>query len=358
MKISVLVPSVRPDVLPFAIRSILRQTWQEWELIVIAQGTYTALEATLAEVAQGDPRVRAVRMAELGVSRARNMGLTHIDGDIVAMMDDDCEAQEDWLSVLAEIFASRPDIGMVSGALIPPKVKYGRIWFCPTVEIPEVLYDPMLPPYHPPPGWKFVTANLAVRRDIALCAGPFDPYLGAGGCFCAGEDPDWGMRLERMGVKMLTTPRSVVHHTYGVRYGLEAVMRIKRGYARGNGALAAKLTLMGSPAGRKWLAQNRRECLLEPLLNPRLVHRLYSLYFFEKAYRECLSDFYVDENCLLQPRSMKSISPQRLSSRSLVNNTVSPLIASSNEAELRGENKSDASVMPAKEGATVQEAKS
>lgn len=312
MKISVLVPSIRPDVLPFAIRSILRQTWLDWELIIVAQGQFPALETTIAEVAQGDPRVRWVRMSEMGVSRARNMGLTHVTGDIVAMMDDDCEAREDWLSVLVEIFSGNPHIGMVSGALIAPKVKLGRLYFCPCVEIPEVLFDPILTPRQPPPGWKFVTANLAVRSEIAACAGPFDPYLGAGAHFCAGEDPDWGMRLERMGVRMLATPRSVVYHTYGVRYGFKAVLNIIRNYARGNGALAAKLTLMGDQGGKQWRTEYRRECLLSPVVElrfHRLVHTLIRLVNFERAYRECLANFYVDENALLQPCITQEIRP-------------------------------------------------
>lgn len=303
MKISVLIPSIRPDALPFAIRSILRQQFTDWELIIVAQGTYPELEATVEAVTHGDARVRCIRMEQMGVSLARNAGIAHMTGDVVAMMDDDCEAREDWLAVLAEIFTANPEIGMVSGALIAPKPKFGRIYLCPFVDPPETLYDPALTPRQPPRGWKFVTANLSVRSEIARQAGPFDAFLGTGGYFCAGEDPDWGMRLERMGVKMFATPRSVVYHTYGIRYGLKAVMKLSRAYARGNGALAGKLTLMGDPHGKEWLKQNRRECLLDPLLNLRL-HRLpftlNRLRYFEAAYQECLTQFCVDEMDLLQ----------------------------------------------------------
>jgi glycosyltransferase involved in cell wall biosynthesis len=305
MKISVLVPSIRPDALPFAIRSVLHQRWADWELLIVAQGAYPALEATVRQAGGGDGRVRCIRLHQMGVSSARNAGLAHASGDIVAMMDDDCEAREDWLAVLAQCFVDHPEVGMVSGALTPPKPKRGRLYMCPTVDPPETLYDPGLTPNKPPEGWKFVTANCAVRRDIALCAGPFDTYLGTGGYFCAGEDPDWGMRLERMHVKMYATPRAVVYHTYGIRYGLRAVIRMSQAYARGNGALAGKLTLMGDPRGREWLCMTRRECIQDTLLELRL-HRLpfalNRLRVFEAAYQECVTNFRVDSEDLLQLR--------------------------------------------------------
>ena len=258
----------------------------------------------------GISRIRCIRLHQMGVSSARNAGLAHASGDIVAMMDDDCEARQDWLTVLAQCFSDYPDVGMVSGALTPPKPRPGKLYMCPTVDPPETLYDPTLTPNKPPEGWKFVTANCAVRRDIALCAGPFDIYLGTGGHFCAGEDPDWGMRLERMRVKMYATPRAVVYHTYGIRYGLRAVIRMSQAYARGNGALAGKLTLMGDPRGREWLCATRRECTRDILLELRL-HRLpfalNRLRVFEAAYQECITNFRVDAEDLLQPRRSASL---------------------------------------------------
>ncbi len=305
MKITVFVPSIRPDTLPAAIGSILRQQWTNWELLVVGQGDYPTLEATLKQAGGGDRRIRCARLPGLGVSLARNAGVAQARGDVVAMMDDDCQAREDWLAVIAQTFHAHPDAGLVSGALVAPRPTPGRVWMCPSVAPPHALYDPALTPNRPPNGWTFVTANCAVRRHVACDVGPFDPYLGTGGHFSAGGDTDWGMRLERAKVKMVSTPDSVVYHTYGIRYGLRAVLRMSRAYARGNGAVAGKLTLQGDLRGAEWLKQTRQECTVGAL-HPARLHRmpfsLNRLHHFQAAYDECMTRFRVDERGLLQSR--------------------------------------------------------
>ena len=81
-----------------------------------------------------------------------------------------------------------------------------------------------------------------MRAGLAAVVGPWDEHLGAGAEFPAGEDTDYKLRLEALGVRMLATPRSVIHHSSGRRVAREA-WRSQRNYAFGNGALAAKLTL-------------------------------------------------------------------------------------------------------------------
>jgi hypothetical protein len=97
------------------------------------------------------------------------------------------------------------------------------------------------------------------------------------------------LRMEMLGVPMRTTPQVVVNHTYGVRSGLGAVLRLRRAYAEGNGALAAKLTLMGDPRGKEWLRINLISDLKRPLFGLR------HFYLYWRAYRRCLRDFLVDE---------------------------------------------------------------
>ena len=306
MRISVFVPTIRPDTLPFAIRSILRQTWPDWVLTVVAQGPYPTLEATVAQAGHSDPRIRILRMPRYGVSHARTAGVMGADGHIIAMMDDDCEAREDWLEVVAEMFAAQPEIGVVGGAVRMPPATQRRIHMCPLLEPGDSVYDPALSLHHPPKGWDFITANVAVRRELAQSIGEFDPYLGTGSRFSAGEDTDWRLRLESAKIKMAVTSRSVVTHTYGVRYGMKAVMQMSRAYARGNGAVAGKLTLMGDPRGEQWLRQTVGQWWLESLqtLRPhRLPFAILRARHFREAYHECVTQFCVNEHGLLEAKS-------------------------------------------------------
>ena len=62
---------------------------------------------------------------------------------------------------------------------------------------------------------------------MAKRLGTFDECLGAGADFPAAEDTDYKLRLEAAGIRMLTTPRAAVVHTYGVRKGW-AILRSHR----------------------------------------------------------------------------------------------------------------------------------
>ena len=57
-------------------------------------------------------------------------------------------------------------------------------------------------------------------------------------------------------IKMGSTPSAIVTHTHGYRYGIKAVIQHSRNYASGNGALAAKMTLMGDPRGSQLVSFN------------------------------------------------------------------------------------------------------
>jgi hypothetical protein len=103
---------------------------------------------------------------------------------------------------------------------------------------------------------------------------------------------------------MLTTPRSRILHSSGVRSG-RAALRSQRNYALGNGALAGKQSLGGDPRGRLWLRETRRRCLTawaRRLRPDRLPVDLRHLLWFEIGYRRCRRHFLVDANGLLRRR--------------------------------------------------------
>lgn len=288
-----------------ALTSIQHQTWGDWELIVIGQGSDMAVRDMVEAVASRDERVRYVHVPRPGLSRARNRGIAAAKGEIVAMMDDDCEADAKWLATIAGCFVAEPEVGLIGGALVPPVGAVRRLSSCPALIPAERLYDPVATGRHAPEGWDWIGGNFAVRRSIAERVGRFDEYLGAGTRFPSGEDTDYKLRMEALGIKMRSTPRAVVHHTHGVRYGLRAGLRHSRNYARGNGALAGKLTLMGDPRGREWLTMATRESSRDWLsirTAGRMPVSLLRLRHFRQAYDECRRAYRVDPALqLLEP---------------------------------------------------------
>ena len=288
--ISVCIPSIRPDTLGDSIASIVRQRHDDWELIVVGQGDEQALRATVTAAAAGDQRVRYVHLERLGTSAARNRGTEEAKGDVIAFMDDDCEAADDWMPQIVAAFDRHPGAGIVAGSLVKPPAGPGRFKVCPEMIPLEVLHDPAVTGSEAPEGFGWAGANMTVRRRVAEVVGPWDELLGPGTRFASTEDTDYIIRAEAAGTCMYSTPAVVMHHTHGYRYGIRAAYRLLRNYAVGNGALAAKLTLLGDPRGRSWMRNEVRVALVEPFrrLRPHLLpRRLVRLGFYAAAYRSC-----------------------------------------------------------------------
>ena len=309
MKFSVVIPTTRPASLGAAIRSIQAQTVTDWELLVVGQGQDQGVRQVVEAITDRDARVRYLHLEQRGSSRARTAATRAASGEIIAMTDDDCEARPDWLAVLMQILDDEPEVAAVGGALIAPPGTGVRPGRCPELIPAEALYDPAASPGHPPAGWDWIGANVAVRSEIAERVGDWDEHLGVGGDFPAAGDMDYKMRIEAMGLKMRTTPRAAVDHTSGWRYGWRAVLGLQRSQARGIGALAAKLTLMGDPRGREWLRAWKRD-RFQRWLRQRQPHRLPSdlriLWHFCDAHGKCLADYRVDARGLLARRAASS----------------------------------------------------
>ncbi len=312
MKVSVCIAAMRPDTVGSAVCSIVNQTYRDWELVVVAQGQAApAISQTVHEALRGREG-RVIAQAGKGLSRARNAAVAAAHGDLIAMIDDDCEAEPDWLEALVAALRSTPHAGFVGGALVPPPRSRRGAGTCPSCFPGDVLYEPPYAWTDPPEGFVIVGGNLAFLRSAAERVGPFDEALGAGTHFAAAEEMDFERRAANLGIAMRSTPHAVVNHTSGWRFGIRTVWNFQRSYALGNGAHAAKMTLLGDPNGKRALRDMQRLAARDWLdrRHPRaLPGGLVRYYYFATAYRECLKGFVVDRQGVLRP---KPIEPARV----------------------------------------------
>lgn len=73
-----------------AIRSIVNQTWTDWELLLYDDGSQEPYSSHLRDAAQMDPRIRYFRCDEnRGLAHAMNMCLANARGSLIGRMDDD-----------------------------------------------------------------------------------------------------------------------------------------------------------------------------------------------------------------------------------------------------------------------------
>lgn len=95
--VSVLIPTFnRQETIGRAVSSVLKQTHQELECIVIDDASTDKTLALLAAI--DDPRVKVISLSEnRGVSFARNKGFSQAKGEAIALLDSDDEWLEDKL---------------------------------------------------------------------------------------------------------------------------------------------------------------------------------------------------------------------------------------------------------------------
>jgi glycosyltransferase involved in cell wall biosynthesis len=155
--------------LPEAVESVLAQTFTDWELLIIDDGstddTPDAVQAFLA-----DPRVKYTRADRLGQSRAKNLGIRLAQGEFIAFLDADDAWEPAKLEKQLPLFHNRPEVGVVyccrglmdeSGNALPhqhaPPLPRGRI------------LDKMIVQNH------VCFSSAVVRRIVFSHVGLFDP---------------------------------------------------------------------------------------------------------------------------------------------------------------------------------------
>ena len=121
LKVSVVMPTWnREQVVADAILSALNQSYPPSEIIVVDDGsedrTCELLEEQFTkQVASG--QLRILRQAHKGVSAARNAGLASASGDLIAYLDSDNTWHQDYLLIMAAIFAECDELATAYAAL-------------------------------------------------------------------------------------------------------------------------------------------------------------------------------------------------------------------------------------------------
>lgn len=87
--------------------SLLAQTFADWELVVVDDGSTDATPGLLAGYV--DPRIRVIRQANGGEARARNTALDHAAGEFIAFLDSDDLYTPNALSDMVGFMRAHPE---------------------------------------------------------------------------------------------------------------------------------------------------------------------------------------------------------------------------------------------------------
>jgi GT2 family glycosyltransferase len=156
-----------------AVQSVIYQSAPPREVVVVVDHNPTLLDLVRTRL----PEVIAVENHQRrGLSGARNSGIAAASGAIVAFLDDDAVAREDWLERLAAGFADQRVMG-VGGAVLPHWADAPPRWFpaeflwvvgCTYRGMPTTTAQIRNP----------IGANMAFRRDVFDEIGGFQCGIG------------------------------------------------------------------------------------------------------------------------------------------------------------------------------------
>lgn len=91
-----------------ALRSLRRQTFTHFEVVVVDDGSTDRTAAIVARHAREDPRIRAVSTTGIGMARASNLGLAECRAPLVARLDADDVSLPRRLQQQVEEFGRNP----------------------------------------------------------------------------------------------------------------------------------------------------------------------------------------------------------------------------------------------------------
>ncbi|HUR58988.1 MAG TPA: glycosyltransferase [Opitutaceae bacterium] len=237
-----------------ALDSSCGQTWRDWELIAIDDGSTDETSSILQGAAQKEPRIRVIRRRHEGLVAALNAGLAAARGEFIARMDADDEAHPERLAEQVAFLsdAANRDIGVVGclvdfGGDAQASAGYALhvAWLNSIVTREAVALNRFIESPLAHPSVMFRRALLAQHGGYR--AGDFP------------EDYELWLRWLEAGVKMAKVPRVLLRWNDApgrlsradARYSPEAFFRLKAGWiAKEAGRLLRGRALVVWGAGR------------------------------------------------------------------------------------------------------------
>jgi glycosyltransferase involved in cell wall biosynthesis len=198
----------RTDTLPALFASLVEQTLQDFELIVVDQNEDDRVLDALSRF-KGQLNVKHLRSLP-GLSRARNAAAPHIEGEIVAWPDDDCTYPPLLLERVASEFERLPEMGVFIGHKVDPdrhvRAELDEFWK-QAAQPRRVLGHEV---------WSIGTCSITffMRKDVLDDVGAFDEELGigSGSRWQSSEDVDLPWRAANRGHLLMHDRSVVVYH--------------------------------------------------------------------------------------------------------------------------------------------------
>ncbi len=231
--VSVVVPAFNGEAsIAACVRSLLAMEYPAglFEIVVVDNASTDGTARILSSFAE---QVKLLHEKKRGPAAARNQGVRHASGEVIAFTDSDCTVEKSWLRHLVAAITTS-EVGIAGGRILSRRPHNRIEAFGEQIHDHEKAINLYKPPY-------VITMNWASPRAVLLQAGLFDEtYLRC-------EDVDLSQRIFLLGYKLVYQSEAVVYHENentlgglfreGYQHGVWAVKCLKdsRDLTHGNG---------------------------------------------------------------------------------------------------------------------------
>ena len=179
------------------VQSVLNQSYPIHEVIVVDDGSTDGSMDALKRLP-----VKIVRhRRNLGLAQARNTGVIHSSGDVVAFTDADCVAHRDWVKNLVRNYSDE-QVGGVGGRGIEVNIRsVADLWRKTFAEQTWGEQRFELTDQH------LYGLCFSFRRKALLEVGLFNPFFRTNA-----EDIDISRRMLQRGYRLIYDPEAIVYH--------------------------------------------------------------------------------------------------------------------------------------------------
>ena len=190
-KVSVIIPTYnRAGFLPRAIKSVLNQIFQDFEIIVVDDGSTDNTEQVVRNFQNRDKRIKYIWQEQSGgPSKPKNTGIKAARGRYIAFLDSDDEWFPEKLEKQLELFEKGPsNLGFVGCNLLSIEQKTGKI--LEEVKLPSSLRHNALEKFLVG-CFIYSSSDVVVKSKILANVGLFDENIRIG------EDWDMSIRISQ-----------------------------------------------------------------------------------------------------------------------------------------------------------------
>jgi glycosyltransferase involved in cell wall biosynthesis len=107
----------RQAYIPRAIESVFNQSYKEWELVTVDDGSQDYSASILETYRTKSPKIKIIYQAHQNLPAARNNGIKNSKGNLITFIDSDDEYKQNHLELRVKHLASNPEIDFLHGGV-------------------------------------------------------------------------------------------------------------------------------------------------------------------------------------------------------------------------------------------------